>query len=161
MISAIVSITENGAIGKCGNLIVRNRDDMLRFKELTSGGTVIIGRKTFESFPKGALPNRRNIVLTRDTNWQAENIEVARSEAEALALAAKDANVWIIGGEAIYNLFLPHTERIYVTLNHVSVPDADSYFCKLPVSEWHLAETINGGTTKDGVAFEYLTYERA
>lgn len=159
MISAIVSVTNNFAIGKAGDLLVQNRADMIRFKKLTTGETIIMGRKTFESFPAGALPNRRNVVLTRDTAWSAKGVEVVHSVEEALKAVTFDNHVWIIGGESIYRAFLPICERVVLTLNHVDVKNADAYFPKLDDS-WHEIEHIEGGKTIDGVAFEYITYER-
>lgn len=160
MISAIVSVAEHNAIGKDGGLIVPNRADMLRFKELTMGGVVVMGRSTFESFPHGALPGRENIVLTSQTAWQAPHVKVAHSVDEALLLAhAFEKPIWIIGGERVYREFLLHTDRIYLTHNHIEVPGADAFFCELG-PEWVLVASQDGGITKAGVSFEYLTYER-
>ena len=105
MISIIVAVAENNAIGKAGDLLCHISSDLKHFKAVTSGHTVIMGRKTFDSLPKGALPNRRNIVITRNTAFTAENVEVAHSLEEALNMAG--GNAFIIGDEQIYRQALP------------------------------------------------------
>ena len=99
--NAIVAVSSNWGIGKGNDLLFHISDDMKRFRSLTSGGTVIMGRKTLDSMPGGkALPKRRNIVITRDVDFSRENVEVAHSIEEAIALASSDVSdkIWVIGG---------------------------------------------------------------
>ena len=113
---AIVSVTADWGIGRDGGLIVRNRADMKRFKELTMGGSVIMGRKTFESLPGGPLVGRNNIVLTRSRDFAPEGVEIARSIDEALGLAdAHDTRTWLIGGASLYEQFIDICDEAYVT----------------------------------------------
>lgn len=158
--NAIVSVTKDWAIGNEGRLLVRNREDMRFFKETTMGGTVICGRTTFESFPGGALPGRRNIVLSRNTSYAPADAEVVRSIDEALQLVANvDPNtVWLIGGARVYEALLPHCSRALVTWNNTSMP-ADAYFPNLDKDDcWHLANTLGTGTTPSGIPFEFREY---
>jgi dihydrofolate reductase len=158
-VNAIVAVCDDWGIGQAGRLLVRNSADMHRFVEHTMGGTVIMGRRTLESFPGGrALKGRRNIVLTRDEDFDREGIEVAHGVREALDLAAPDEYVWIIGGESVYRSFLPYCEHAYVTRNHCTLP-ADAFFPDLDnLPGWQLESTEPGGTTDDGMDFSFATY---
>ena len=123
-ISMIIARAANGAIGKDGDLPWHLPADLKRFKALTMGGAMIMGRKTFESLP-GLLPGRRHIVLTRDADWSADGAEAAHDPDAAIALAGDDS-IWIIGGAEIFRLFLPCADRIELT--HVEAePDADTF----------------------------------
>lgn len=134
MISIIVAVAENNAIGKAGDLLCHISSDLKHFKAVTSGHTVIMGRKTFDSLPKGALPNRRNIVITRNSAFTAENVEVAHSLEEALNMAG--GNAFIIGGEQIYRQALPFADKLFLTKIHAEFPDADTFFPKINTNEW-------------------------
>ena len=112
-ITLIVARATNGVIGRDGTLPWRIPADLKRFKALTMGTAMIMGRRTFDSLP-GVLPGRRHIVLTRDRNWSADGAEVAQSGEEALALAG-DQPVSVIGGAEIFELFLPLAERFELT----------------------------------------------
>ncbi len=160
--NAIVSVTEDWGIGNEGGLIVRNRDDMRRFVSLTMGGTVLMGRTTFESFPGGPLKGRRNVVLTRDQGYADAHpgVECAHSLDEALALVADEEpdTVWLIGGESLYRALLSRCERCYVTRNKTVVP-ADAYFPNLDDDPtWELEQVEEGGVTAAGIAFDFATY---
>lgn len=160
--NAIVSVTQDWGIGKNNRLLVRNREDMLRFKQLTMGGTVVMGRKTFESFPAGPLKGRRNIVVTRDAHYADAHpgIECATSPMEALLLAKADSadKVWLIGGESLYRELLPYCERCLVTRNQVSVP-ADAYFPNLDEdSAWELECVEGSSQTPEGIPYDFATY---
>ena len=161
-LKVLVSVTEDWAIGKDGAMLVGNPADLKRFKELTTGGTVIMGRRTLESLPGAKpLPHRRNIVLTRADLSNVEGIEVAHGIREAKNLIGDGGDAWIVGGEAVYRSFLPCVDECLVTLNHVKRPDADTWFPDLDeLDNWELAEREEGGTTPDGTAFEFLTYRR-
>ncbi|MEO6248086.1 MAG: dihydrofolate reductase [Sphingomicrobium sp.] len=112
-LTLIVARAENGVIGRDGGLPWRLPADLKRFKALTMGGAMVMGRKTFDSLP-GLLPGRRHIVVTRDRAWQGQGAEVAHSADDALALAATDP-AWVIGGAEIFALFLPLAHRIELT----------------------------------------------
>ena len=131
--NAIVAVSTSWGIGKGNDLLFHIREDMRRFRALTSGGTVIMGRKTLDSMPGGrALPKRRNIVITRDPGFAREGVEVAHSPEEALALVAGEDSerVWVIGGGEIYKSLLPHCKRCYVTRVYAA-PDCDTFFPNL------------------------------
>lgn len=115
-IALILARAANGTIGRDNAMPWHLPADLRRFKALTMGRPMIMGRKTFESFP-APLPGRRHIVLTRDANWTVEGAEVAHSVDEALALAG-DGAVWVIGGAEVYRLFLPLATRIELTEVH-------------------------------------------
>ena len=115
MICIIAAVAANGAIGYRNRLLFNIREDMTRFRELTWGHTVVMGRHTFESLPNGALPNRRNIVLTRQAAYSAPNIEVFASLQEALAACAADDETFVLGGESVYAEALPLAQRLYLT----------------------------------------------
>lgn len=110
----------NGTIGRDGTLPWHIPVDLKRFKALTMGKPMIMGRKTFESFP-GPLPGRRHIVLTRDPDWRAEGAEVVHTVDDALALAG-DGQIAVVGGAEIYALFLPLADRIELTEVHADIP---------------------------------------
>ncbi len=161
----IVAVTEDWAIGKDGDMLVRNPDDLKRFKRLTTGHTVIMGRRTLESLPGGRpLPHRENIVLTRNGHAEGDGAgyRVARGLKEAKALVAPEEDeVFVIGGETVYRSLLPCVDECLVTLYHVRRPDADTWFPNLDaICGWRLAAREPGGTTPDGTPFDYLTYVR-
>ena len=126
----IVAIDEKNAIGRKGDLLCHLHDDLLRFKSLTMGGAVIMGRKTWLSFPHRPLPGRRNIVITHDASWHDEGAEVAHSLAEAVRMAPEG---WIIGGGSIYHQAMESgiVDEIYLTRIHHTFSDADTFFPSL------------------------------
>ena len=158
---AIVSVTSDWGIGNQGKLLVRNRKDMRRFVQLTMGGTVVMGRVTFESFPGGPLKGRRNIVVTRDAGYGEAHpgIECVGSPEEAAALAeAGEKPVWLIGGERLYQALLERCERCHVTRNR-TVVEADAFFPDLDSdADWELELGEAGGVTEAGVPFDFATY---
>lgn len=135
-ISIIVAIAHHNAIGKNNGLLTYIPADLKRFKQLTTGHPIIMGRKTFESLPKGALPNRRNIVMTHQKDFNAQACEVVHSVEEALHLCQKEEEVFVIGGSAIYNQFLPITTKLYITWIHQSFSQADTFFPALDLNDW-------------------------
>ena len=114
-ISIIVALTRNNAIGLRGGLLYHLPDDLRRFKALTTGHTIIMGRKTFESFPKGALPNRRNIVLSHTEGLTFPGAEVFPTLTDALTACQAEDEVFIIGGASIYRQCLPLADKLYLT----------------------------------------------
>lgn len=165
-LSAIVAVCEDWGIGRDGGMIVANRADMRRFVALTRGHTVIMGRRTLESFPGGRpLRDRRNIVLTRDAAFATEGAEVARSVEEAVSLLAEGELAWVIGGGQVYRQMLPLCSRAEVTVNRCTRP-ADAFFPDLDHDPaWGLfeetePEVIGEGEGDEGVAFTFRTYRR-
>src|SRR5665213_977224 len=132
-ISIIVAISENNAIGKNNQLLWHLPGDLKHFKDITSGHTIIMGRKTFDSVGK-PLPNRRNIVVTRQT-LTIPGCEVVNSIDAALELCKGEEEVFIGGGAEIYKTAMPHTDRIYLTIVHQPF-EADTFFPETDQSEW-------------------------
>lgn len=126
-ISIIVAIAQNYAIGKDNDLLWHISDDLKRFKAITSSHTVIMGSKTYMSLPRRPLPNRRNIVLTGNPDFQCQGAELAHSVQQVLDMVKDDGECFVIGGGTVYNQFLPHAIRLYVTLVHKDF-DADVFF---------------------------------
>jgi dihydrofolate reductase len=152
----VVARAENGVIGKDGTLPWRLPADLRRFKALTMGGPMIMGRRTFDSLP-GLLPGRRHIVLTRDPAWKAEGAEIARSPREALALAGP-GRVSVIGGAEIFALFLPMAARIELTEVH-DRPEGDTRL-DLDLEGWREASREPHPAEQGRPAFSFVTLER-
>ena len=139
MISIIVAIAKNGAIGANNDLLCHLPNDLKRFKALTSGHTVIMGRKTFESLPNGALPKRRNIVISK-TKTAFPNCECVDSLEKALSLCSPEENVFIIGGATVYEQSLPFADKLYITWINHDFPNADT-FLDIDLSQWKVLKT--------------------
>jgi len=155
-ISIIVAIGRNNEIGYKNNLLWRISDDLKRFKKFTTNNIIIMGRKTFESLPKGALPNRTNIVITRDTNLQYENCIMANSIEDAINKSDKSKEIFIIGGEQIYKMAFPFCKKLYLTKVDEKFT-ADVFFPKINYNDWKTisSETIEK-TEKNQYAHEFL-----
>ena len=138
LLTIIAAVAKNRAIGRDNNLLYRLPDDMRRFKALTTGNTVIMGRRTFESLPKGALPRRRNIVLSR-TQTCFPGCETFASLGEALARCRDDEQVFVIGGASVYREALKVADRLCLTVIDDTPDDADVFFP--PYDGW-VAERI-------------------
>ena len=134
-LSIIVAVASDGAIGRANDLLWHLPADLKRFKELTTGHTILMGRKTFESLPRGPLPNRRNIIISRSLPAQP-GAEVYPTIQQALVACASDEEVFIIGGGEIYRQLLPDTEQIYLTRVQASFPDAEVFFPEFDPNEW-------------------------
>lgn len=135
MITIIAAIAQNNAIGFDNKLLYWLPNDLKRFKSLTTGHTIIMGRKTFESLPKGALPNRRNVVLTRSLA-SAEGAETFASLDDALRSCSPDEDIYIIGGESVYRDAMPLADRLCLTHIHATPERADAFFPELSATEW-------------------------
>ena len=160
-LSIIVAVSRNNAIGKKGKLLCHLSADMKRFKELTTGHTVIMGRRTFESLPKGALPNRRNIVVTRNPNFSAANIETAYSIEDAFRMVENDGEAFVIGGEQIYRETLPFASRLYLTRIEATLLGADAFFPEINLKEWtETAREHHESDDKYDHAFTFIDYRR-
>ena len=138
MISIIVATSANGVIGRGGELPWHLSDDLKRFKQLTLGKSIVMGRKTFESIGR-ALPGRQNIVLTRQSELVADDCDIVSSVDAAIATAGDAGEVMVIGGSEIYELFLPLAERIYMTRVHMDI-DGDARFPELDDEQWQETE---------------------
>lgn len=142
MVSIIVAVAKNNAIGYGNKLIYWLPDDLKRFKALTTGHTIVMGRKTFESLPKGALPNRRNIVLSHDPQFQASGTETFHSLADALAHCEPEEEIFIIGGESVYKEAIGLASKLYVTTIEDTPAQADAFFPEIDTDKWELAQSI-------------------
>jgi dihydrofolate reductase len=159
ILTMIAAADGNLGLGKDGDLVWHLPDDFKRFKQLTTGHHIIMGRKTFESFPK-PLPNRTHIVITRDTNYKAADSIVVHDLQTALAAASGDSEPFIIGGGEIYNLALPYADRLELTRVH-GVFEVDTHFPEFSKSEWKLVRTEHHPVDdKHKYAFDYETWER-
>ncbi|MBN2868135.1 MAG: dihydrofolate reductase [Flavobacteriaceae bacterium] len=160
-LTMIVAAGENNEIGKNNDLIWHLRDDLKRFKTLTSGHHIIMGRKTFESFPK-PLPNRTHVVITRQTHYKVpEGVIVVNSLEDAINIAKKDTQPFIIGGGEIYKQAMPYASKIEITRVHANFPEADTFFPEINTTEFK--ETANMFHKKDehhDYEFSFLTFER-
>lgn len=128
MLSIIVAIAQNNAIGKAGQLLYHLPNDLKRFKVLTTGHTIIMGRKTFESLPNGALPNRQNLVLSHDTTLSLPGAEVFPTLEAVLATCPNNEEIFVIGGVSVYRQALPFADKLYITLFDDNPMDADTFF---------------------------------
>lgn len=157
MITLIAAAAENNALGKDNDLLWHLPNDFKRFKEITSGHHIIMGRKTFESFPK-PLPNRTHIIITRQKEYLVENCIVVHSLEEAIAIAPKNEEVFIIGGAQIYEQSIPLADKIDLTRVHTSL-DADAFFPEFDTSEWNLVfSEKNFKDEKHQYDFTFETY---
>ena len=158
-ISIIVAIAQNFAIGKNNDLLFHLPNDLKRFMQITTGHPVIMGRKTLLSLPKGALPNRRNIVISDIPGEKFERCEMV-SSIEAAAVAVKDEQEsFIIGGGMIYRQFFPLAGKLYLTLVHRDF-EADVYFPEIDYSEWEELFREDHSDEKNGFEYSYLYLKR-
>lgn len=160
MISLIAAVDRNFGIGKAGNLPFRLPADLKFFKEQTLGGTVVMGRKTAESIGR-PLPNRRNIVLSRDKGLEMAGFEVVNTVEEALALDDSASPLWIIGGGEIYSLMLPYAQRIVLTEVSAEV-DCDTFFPRFDLDDWCHPIIVGGhlADSENEFAFKHCIYIR-
>lgn len=159
MITLIAAAGENNELGKDNDLVWHLPDDFKHFKTQTSGHFIIMGRKTFESFPK-LLPNRTHVIITRNENYKVADALVVSSLEEAFKLAEEDPQPFVIGGGEIYHLALPHAQRIELTRVHGSF-EADAYFPEIPEAEWELInEEYHEQDDRHNYAFTFQTYVR-
>ena len=182
MISIIACISRNRAIGYQNQLLYHLKSDMARFKELTMGHTIIMGRKTFESLPHGALPHRENIVVSKTIKeipgckvfsslndaitWGNPNPLFCCTKEEAWMVSSQEC--FIIGGESIYRQALPLATKLYLTIVDDEPVLADSFFPKIDFTEWEEEKTLEWETERaekemrneNGLSFSFLTYHR-
>ena len=139
MISIIVAIAENNAIGKRGDLLCHMPADLKHFKEITSGHTVLMGERTYLSLPKRPLPKRRNIVLTDVAGRTFEGAETAYSIPELLEMVKNEDEAFVIGGGMVYRQFMPLADKLYITHIHHAWEDADTFFPVIDAAVWQSA----------------------
>lgn len=160
-IAMIVAIDRNNAIGKGGDQLVYISEDLKHFKATTTGHTVLMGRKTSDALPKGVLPNRRNIIITRSLSWQHEGADIAHSVEEAIGMIGDDEMVFVIGGGAIYKTMMPYAEMLYVTEIDKAFEEADTYFPVIDGEEWQMSNVSDWmNDDKNDVRFRYVEYQR-
>jgi len=159
MLSIIVAVSENNVIGKDNDLIWKLPRDMRHFKETTTGHYIIMGRKTFESNGR-PLPNRTNVIITRDKNYKAEGCVVVHSLEDAINEAKNDSEAFIIGGGVIYDLSMSLVDRIYITKIHHSF-EGDTFFPEINMDEWNVVDKRDyEPDEKNKYPFTILTLDR-
>tara|TARA_Y100000816_G_scaffold284578_1_gene263047 strand:+ start:7873 stop:8364 length:492 start_codon:yes stop_codon:yes gene_type:complete len=160
-IKLICAISKNNVIGKENNLPWNIGEDLKRFKELTSNNIIVMGRKTYESIGR-PLPNRRNIVLSNNTDLNIENVEVVNSSQKVLDLYKKnigEEDLYIIGGTYIYDLFLENCEYLYITFIDKEF-EGDAYFPKINWQEWELINEVKKFDSVEKIDFYFRNYKR-
>ncbi len=159
IVSIVVASAENNVIGNNNALIWHISADLKHFKQLTTGHTVIMGRKTYESIGK-ALPNRRNIVISRNPDFRPEGCVVVSSVDEALRLAVNEEEVFIIGGGSIYREMWDRAERLYITLVH-AVTEGDTSIPEIDPTRWKMVarQDFKAGE-KDDYDYSFIDYQR-
>jgi dihydrofolate reductase len=162
----IAAVADNGVIGAGGTIPWRLKSDMQRLKAMTMGRPIVMGRKTFESFPRGPLPGRTNIVVTRDAAYRAAGAVVTTSFADAIAIATGDAlrrfatEIAIIGGAEIYAQFMGRADRLEITEVHTR-PDGDTRFAAIDPNDWEEVARVRNPAGPDNSAdFSYVTFRR-
>jgi dihydrofolate reductase len=156
----IAALSENSVIGRGNALPWHLPADLKRFKRLTSGHTVIMGRRTFESIDLKPLPHRPTIVLSRDNALSTHGVAVVRTIEDALALARQAPEVFILGGGKVFEAALPYTDRMELTRVHATLP-GDAFFPRLNLREWELvAQVDHPADEHHAYAFSFLTYDR-
>ena len=162
MISIIVAVAENYAIGKKGDLLCHLPADLKHFKEITSGKTVLMGERTFYSLPKHPLPNRRNIVLTDVQGKTFEGAEAVYSLDELCAkVQGEEEEAFVIGGGMVYRQMMPIADKLYITHIHHSWDDADTFFPEIKETEWKLISSEeHQADEKNPYDFTFCTYNR-
>lgn len=139
-LSIVVAKDEKNAIGRRGGLLCYLPNDLKHFKNITNNHTIIMGRNTFESLPSGALPNRKNIVITSRDAVDYPNCTVVKSVSEALQYCENEKQCFIIGGGKLYQSTLKFVNKIYLTTIHHTFSDADTFFPKLDLDEWAVCD---------------------
>ncbi len=161
MLSIIVAKAKNNIIGKNNKLLWSLPEDLKRFKEITTGHTIIMGRKTFESLGR-VLPNRKHIVFTQNPDFKVEdeNVEIVHSMLEIKQYIDDENENFVIGGAMIYSLLLPYTNKMYVTEINQDF-EGDALFPKINLDEWQVVKREAGvKNEKNNLEYEYVTYER-
>ena len=160
MISIIVAVSDDWGIGKDNELLWHISEDLKRFKRLTTGKSVIMGKNTSYSLPKRPLPGRKNIVLTDIPNEIIDGSETVYSIEGALSKCSNDEEAFVIGGGSIYRQFMPKADRLYLTHVHMKAP-ADIYFPEIDLKIWKVVEEEDFQVSETNlVPYTYAIYER-
>lgn len=160
-INIIVAIDKNNAIGKDNKLLYWLPNDLKRFKALTVGNVVLMGRKTFESLPKGALPDRRNIVVSRDKNLKLIDAEIYHSIDEAINACKDNEKIFIIGGASVYEETISRADNLYVTKIDAQTNDADAFFPIIDTQIWkQINEESHQTDEKHSHSYTFIDYTR-
>ena len=161
MISIIVAVAENYAIGKKGDLLCHMPADLKHFKEITSGKTVLMGERTFFSLPKHPLPNRRNIVLTDVAGKTFDGAEAVYSIDELVAKVPANEEAFVIGGGMVYRQMMPLADKLYITHIHHSWEDADTFFPEIDAVVWkQLSAERHSADDKNPFDYTFAEYGR-
>lgn len=161
MLSIIVAKAKNNVIGKNNEIIWKLPEDLKRFKELTTGHTIIMGRKTFESLGR-ILPNRKHIIFSQNPDFRVndENVEIVHSMLQIQEYIESKEEVFVIGGAMIYNLLMPHVNKMYVTAIDKEF-EGDAFFPRIDENKWRVVERIKGQQDENSnLEYEFITYER-
>lgn len=161
-LTIIVAMAKDGAIGNKGDLLCRLSADLKRFKALTMGHAVIMGRKTFDSLPKGALPGRRNVVITRNKDFSAENVVVVHSLEDAMQATADEEKRFIIGGAQIYETAYPLAGKMELTEIESEFPEADTRLTCFNQGDWNVVSESERypADEKNHYPYKFVTLER-
>ena len=154
-ISIIVAIAENFAIGKDNDLLFHLPNDLKRFKEITTGKTIVMGRNTLLSLPKWPLPNRRHVVISDIPDDHFDGCEIASSIDEAIEMVKNDDEAFVIGGGMVYSQFYPLAGRLYLTVVHRAF-DADVFFPEIDYSDWLEESREDHFDEKNGFEYSYI-----
>ena len=159
MLSIIVAMSENRVIGRDGGLPWHLPNDLKRFRALTVGHTIVMGRKTYESIGR-PLPERRSIVVTRQPAFHPDGVEIARSFEAALELSGAEQQLFAVGGASIYRAALGRARRLYLTMVHATI-EGDIYFPEYHDTDWVLGEDIRNDPDQRHVyTYSFRVYDR-
>ena len=160
-LAAIVVVAEDGAIGRDGGLLCHLPADLRHFKELTMGHSIVMGRRTFESFPKGALPGRQNIVITRNKHYHPQGVTVVHSIDEALQAVEMPGEVFIIGGAQIYAATFDQVQTLHLTRLHATFEAADAFFPDIDPTQWEELDCEqHEPDERNPYAYDFVTLRR-
>lgn len=160
-ISIIAAVDRRNAIGFENKLLFWLPNDLKRFKALTTGNTIVMGRKTFESLPKGALPNRRNVVLSSNPATDCPGAEVFPSLEAALQSCREDEQVYVIGGASVYQQALPYADTLCLTEIDNQAPEADAFFPEVSPAVWHeKSREVHPADEKHLCSYAFIDYIR-
>jgi dihydrofolate reductase len=157
IISIIVAIADNNAIGKDNQLLWHISEDLKRFKKLTSGHTIVMGKLTYYSLPKRPLPNRRNVVITDVQGEEIEGCVMAYSIEDAIQKMEPGTENFIIGGGSVYRQFLPLSDKLYLTRVHKHF-EADTFFTEIDMSEWNTVSSMR--SKENDLDYTFIDLER-
>ncbi len=158
-IALIAAVSKNLAIGKDNDLLFYLPSDLKRFKRITTGHTIVMGRKTFQSLPNGALPNRRNIVITKSDDMLFEGCEVYHSVEAVLEAVKAESEVFVIGGGEIYRQFYPLASKLYLTMVHQNF-EGDTFFPEVNFEEWEVSSREDLDDETNNFSYSNIDFKR-